>query len=211
VIAPGGSQPARRRYRRFVVLGDSMAEGIGDPVPGYEHLGWADRVARGLGPDTAYLNLGRRNLLAADVRAGQLQAALMFFGDLAAVLCGGNDLMRPDHDPARVERDVDAVVAALRAAGCDVIMMAPFDMSRSDAVDGAHRPTMRALIETMSAVAIRVARRRGALLLDFRAHPASADAGIYSADRIHLNARGHALVADRTLGAVLDGPEVQAA
>jgi lysophospholipase L1-like esterase len=207
---PQASQPLRPRYLRFVVLGDSMAEGIGDPVPGYERLGWADRVARGLGPDTAYLNLGRRNLLAAEVRATQLQPALMFFPDLAAVLCGGNDLMR-HRDPAAVERDVDAIVAPLRATGCEVIMMAPFDVSRSSALDDELRPNLHALIEAMSFVAGRVARRHDALLLDFRAHPAVGDPGIYSADLIHLNARGHALVADRTLRAVLAGPELRAA
>jgi lysophospholipase L1-like esterase len=101
-------------WRRFVVVGDSLAEGIGDPTPGYEHLGWADRVARGLEAD--YLNLGRRDLLAVEVRATQLERALAFAPDLAAVVCGGNDLMRADHDPEAVERNVDAIVAALRAA-----------------------------------------------------------------------------------------------
>jgi lysophospholipase L1-like esterase len=211
VIPSQASPSATRRYWRFAVLGDSMAEGIGDPVPGYEHLGWADRVSRGLGPDSAYLNLGRRNLLAAEVRATQLPQALMFFPDLAAVLCGGNDLMRPDHDPAAVELEVDAIVGTLTQTACDVIMMAPFDISESDAIDDGHKPGMHALVEAMAVIAGRVARRHGALLLDFRGHPAGGDAGIYSADGIHLNARGHALVAERTLRAVRDGPALWAA
>jgi lysophospholipase L1-like esterase len=135
----------------------------------------------------------------------------MFFPDLAAVLCGGNDLMRRGHDPAAVERDVDAIVAPLRATGCEVIMMAPFDMSLSSAVDEERKPAVRALTDAMSTLAKRVSRRRGALLVDFGADPSGADPGTYSADRIHLNARGHALVADRTLGAVLAGPELRAA
>jgi EmrB/QacA subfamily drug resistance transporter len=203
--------PARTGYRRFVVLGDSMAEGIGDPVAGYEQLGWADRVARALGPDVAYLNLGRRNLLAGEVRVTQLAPALTFFPDLAAVVCGGNDLMRRDHDPAVVEREVDGIVAALRAVGCEVIMLAPFDISQSDAVPDDRKPGWHALIEAMSRLAERVARRRGATLLDFRTHPAGGDAGIYSADRIHLNARGHALVADRAVTVLLAGQQQQAA
>ncbi len=101
-------------WARFVVVGDSMAEGIGDPTPGYEHLGWADRVANSL--EAEYLNLGKRNLLAAEVRATQLERALTFAPDLAAVLCGGNDPMRPDHDPEAVEKDVDGIVGALRVA-----------------------------------------------------------------------------------------------
>ena len=52
----------------------------------------------------------------------------------------------------------------------------------------------------------RVARRHGAILVAMRRHPASADAGVYARDRLHLNARGHAIVgseAVRALGAAL--------
>jgi lysophospholipase L1-like esterase len=187
-------------WRRFVVVGDSMAEGVGDPVPGYEHLGWADRVANTLRTD--YLNLGQRNLLAAEVRETQLERALAFAPDLAAVVCGGNDLMRPDHDPVAVEREVDAIVAALRAAGSEVIMFAPFDMSQSELVPADRKPTWRSLIERMGALAERVARRHGAVLVDFRAHPAGPESSIYSSDRIHLSARGHAICAAQTLRAL---------
>jgi RimJ/RimL family protein N-acetyltransferase len=128
-----------------------MAEGVGDPMFGYAHLGWADRVASALHVD--YLNLGRRNLLAAEVRETQLERALAFAPDLAAVVCGGNDLMRPDHDPVAVERNVDAIVAALRAAGSDVIMFAPFDMSRSELLPADRKQSWQSLIERMGALA----------------------------------------------------------
>jgi lysophospholipase L1-like esterase len=193
-----------RIYRRFVVVGDGMAAGIGDPVQGYEHLGWADRVAREL--DAAYLNLGRRNLLAGEVRATQLQPALMFFPDLAAVVCGGNDLMRRGHDPAAVEREVDAIVATFHAIGCPVIMLAPLDISRSDAIPAADKPGWHALIAAMTTLNRRVAHHHGALLVDLHEDPAGEDPAIFSADRIHLNDRGHALVADRVMTRLLPGP-----
>jgi EmrB/QacA subfamily drug resistance transporter len=187
-------------WRRFVVIGDSMAEGVGDPVPGYRHLGWADRVADRLGAE--YLNLGRRNLLAAEVRDTQLDRALAFSPDLAAVVCGGNDLMRREHDPGAVERVLDGLVASLRAAGSDVIMFAPFDISRTGLLSDDHRARWRSLIERMSDLAATVARRQGALLVDIRAHPAGAEPGIYSGDGIHLNARGQAICAAETLRAL---------
>jgi EmrB/QacA subfamily drug resistance transporter len=196
-------------YRRFVVVGDSIAAGVGDPVPGYEHLGWADRVARALGPDAEYLNLGKRNLLAAEVRATQLERALAFEPDLAAVICGGNDLMRADHDPAAVEAEVDSIVEALRAAGSEVIMFAPFDMSTSDALPDDYKPHWRSLIDRLTQQARRVARRNGALLVEFGDHPAGADASIYSSDRIHLNARGHAICAAVTARALARRAAVQ--
>jgi EmrB/QacA subfamily drug resistance transporter len=190
----------RSPWSRFVVVGDSMAEGVGDPAAGYEHLGWADRVANRL--QTEYLNLGRRNLLAGEVRESQLERALAFAPDLAAVVCGGNDLMQRDHDPVAVERHVDAIVAALRAAGSDVIMFAPFDMSQSELLPTDRKPAWRSLIERMGALAETVARRHGAVLVDFRAHPAGPEPSIYSRDQIHLNARGHAICAAHTLRAL---------
>jgi lysophospholipase L1-like esterase len=98
-----------------------------------------------------------------------------------------------------VERELDAIVAALRAVGADVLVMAPFDITRANVLPEDAKPAWRALIERMSALAERVAGRHGAVLIDFREHPAGTDAGIYSADRIHLNARGHAICAALTL------------
>ncbi len=62
--ARAGSHP----WTRYVAMGDSFTEGIGDPEPsrpgGYR--GWADRVAEELGrtqPDFAYANLAVRGRL----------------------------------------------------------------------------------------------------------------------------------------------------
>jgi hypothetical protein len=93
----------------------------------------------------------------------------------------------------------DEIVAAQRAAGPDVIMMAPFDMSQTELLPDEFKPTWRSLIERMSALAERAARRHGAVLIDFRDHAAGADTSTYSSDRIHLNARGHAICAAHTL------------
>ena len=39
-------------WKRYVALGDSFTEGVGDPRPGGRERGWADRVAESLaGPD----------------------------------------------------------------------------------------------------------------------------------------------------------------
>src|SRR5262245_17184984 len=84
---------AAHPWRRLVVVGDSTAEGIGDPVDGYCMLGWADRVAAelaGAAPGLVYRNLGCWDLRTAQVRAAQLDPALALSPDLAVVACGGN-------------------------------------------------------------------------------------------------------------------------
>ena len=92
------------RWRRFAVLGDSMAAGIGDDVPGYPSGGWATTIARALQrvhPDAAYLNTGERDRYAAQVRE-----RIRDLGDAVAELAerrGGIHIVMTHH-PAAAER-----------------------------------------------------------------------------------------------------------
>src|SRR5664280_2645880 len=66
---------------RFVAIGDSFTEGVGDPSPRYPngYRGWADRMARQLGradPTWEYANLALRSRLLDEVVAHQLEPAL---------------------------------------------------------------------------------------------------------------------------------------
>jgi lysophospholipase L1-like esterase len=91
-------------WRRFAVLGDSIAAGLGDPSEGYPEQPWCDRIAAELArsrPGLAYLNLGASNSTAAKVRERQLDVALAFSPDLALVACGGYDLLRFSYELAR--------------------------------------------------------------------------------------------------------------
>src|SRR5262249_2953846 len=86
-LRPGEAEKllAGHPWRRFAVLGDSVAEGAGEPAPGYADEPWCDRIAAALRahqPDLAYLNLGVGNTSAAQVRATQLPTALVFAPDL---------------------------------------------------------------------------------------------------------------------------------
>ena len=92
-------------WRRLAVVGDSIAEGVREPLDGWRDLSWIDRIAEAL-PALEVRNLGRRNLLARDVLASQLDAALAFRPDLAIVAAGGNDSLRRSFDPGVVEREL---------------------------------------------------------------------------------------------------------
>ncbi|QMU75163.1 SGNH/GDSL hydrolase family protein [Streptacidiphilus sp. PB12-B1b] len=196
-------------WRRFVVLGDSVAEGLGDAVPGYPDEPWADRIARELTqqqPELVFLNLGRSNTLAADVRAGQLEAALEFAPDLALVTCGGYDVLRPAFDAARVEDEIEAIVSALAATQCDVITVGIFDGSRSPHMPERFRAGMEQRLQELAAATLRVSDRHGTIHVDLTGHPTASSADIYSADGIHGNRRCHAISAAeaiRSLGARL--------
>lgn len=192
-------------WRRFAVVGDSVAEGVGDPVDGYRPLDWSRRVARGLRSHHAaleYRNLGVRGLRAREVRESQLAEALAFGPDLAAVCAGGNDAMARRFDADAVEAELDALVGALRGAGADVILITLFDVGQAIELPEPYGSRLGERMASLSLATIAVARRHGAVLVDCAGHPRGADPSIYSADRIHLNMRGHAIAAGATIRAL---------
>ncbi|HYZ30610.1 MAG TPA: SGNH/GDSL hydrolase family protein [Thermoleophilaceae bacterium] len=185
------------RWQRVVVLGDSIAEGVREPYDGYRDLSWIDRVAEALAASVAGLeltNLGRRNLFAAEVRERQLETAVALRPDLAIVAAGGNDALHPSFAPDELRGELDAIVAPLRRAGADVLMIELLDIVASGLIPPAHADALDERLRALAEITRAIARRHGALLVEMRTHPAAADPDIYASDRLHLNARGHAIV-----------------
>jgi lysophospholipase L1-like esterase len=200
-------------WRRFAVLGDSIAQGLGDPVDGYPDQPWCERIAAELTavqPDLAYLNLGASNSTAARVRARQLDAALGFSPDLALVACGGYDVLRFSYDLAGTEAELRAIIAALAGTGCDVVTVGLFDGSYAPALSEQLRESLRARLHELSRRMRAVCVDLGTLHVELTWHPASRDPGLYSQDPRHGTMRGHAIAAAesiRCLGAFLgSGP-----
>ncbi|MEU4826199.1 SGNH/GDSL hydrolase family protein [Actinomadura sp. NPDC023710] len=194
-------------WTRMVTIGDSIAEGVREPVPGYRDLSWTDRVEEALGaaPGFTALNLGRRDLVAAQVAAEQLGPALEFRPDLAFVVAGGNDMLRPDFDADGVRRELAAMVAAFRAAGADVVTIGLLDITAAGLGPSRYREVISARTRQLAALTADVAGEHGACHVDNpRGHPLAADPGIYCADGLHLNARGHAFAAANTIRALAD-------
>ncbi|MFF8594005.1 SGNH/GDSL hydrolase family protein [Streptomyces sp. NPDC015220] len=197
-------------WKRFVVLGDSVAEGLGDPVPGYLDQPWADRLATALkrhSPDMAHLNTGRRNTRAALVRSTQLTEVLDFRPDLALVACGGYDTLVTGFDAERVGAELRAIVTALRETGCTVITVSMIDGSRGPRVPAAVRDRLGERLRDLSEVTGRLARDLDTVHIDLFDHPVGGEDGLLSADGRHANRRGHAIAATeaiRTIGAYLD-------
>jgi lysophospholipase L1-like esterase len=202
-------------WRRLAVLGDSVAEGVGEPHPEYRNLSWIDRIAEPLRAATdglAVLNLGRRDLLAREVRERQLVPALAFEPDLAIVAAGGNDALRRSFTREAVERELDGIVGPLRSAGSDVLMIELMDIVASGLVPPERAAALDARFAALSDATRAVTLRHGAILVRMRRHAASADPGVYATDRLHLNARGHAIVATEAVRALSQAiPVVSAA
>jgi lysophospholipase L1-like esterase len=195
---------AAHPWRRFAVLGDSVAEGLAEPLPGYSEVQFADRVARELAataPSLDYLNLGHRGLRTREVRAGQLGPALDFRPDLALVVCGGNDAFPATYRPDAVDAELRAMVTALLAAGADVITVGLYNLSYSPSpkVPEWLRPGLRTRMRTLSERTAAIAAELGTLHVNLTTHPAATDPGLFAADGRHVNGRGDAIAFAETV------------
>ena len=189
-------------WRRIAVLGDSIAEGVREPHDGYRDLSWIERIVEPLAavaPGLTVMNLGQRDLRAAEVRELQLPAALRFRPDLAIVAAGGNDALRRSFSPEDVADELDAIVAPLREAGADLLMLELMDIVASGLIPPEHAAALDERMSGLAQATREVAVRHGAMLVEMRRHPISADQGVYASDRLHLNARGHAIVASEAI------------
>lgn len=191
-------------WRRFVAIGDSIAEGVGDLLPGYSPLPFADRVAAELAleaPDWAYLNLGRRNLRAHEVRAGQLAEALAFQPDLAFVVCGANDALRPGYQARAdaVDRDLAAMVTALQEHGALVITVSIFVRPRYPSLPSWLTPPPAERMTMLGRRTAAMASGLGTVHVDLANHPIAGDTASVSADGLHGNGRAQAVAAAATV------------
>jgi lysophospholipase L1-like esterase len=174
-------------WERVVVLGDSAAEGVREGSPGYRDLSWSDRLAAALTlarPGAVLFNLGRRGLRAPEVRAQQLETALALGPDLAIVIAGANDLARREYDPNMVRDELTAILAPLRATGADTLTMDLLDT-----------PVFGTRLGQLAQLTREASTALGGWHAPLREHPAAGDADLRASDDLHLNARGHAIVA----------------
>jgi lysophospholipase L1-like esterase len=182
-------------YRRFVALGDSQTEGLNDLDDALALRGWADRFAETLAattsPGLTYANLAVRGCRARHVVEHQLPVALALEPDLAAVAVGMNDLLRHDYDIDHTVARVEETFAALTAAGCDVVTMTFPDIAMMLPVMSWLRPREALLNERI----VEAAERYGVAVLDLFPLELSADPLMWSHDRIHGSASGHARIA----------------
>ncbi|MFC0313787.1 SGNH/GDSL hydrolase family protein [Gordonia phosphorivorans] len=194
-------------FTRYVALGDSFTEGVGDHAPELPGgvRGWADRVAQALDdaaraagePGLEYANLAIRGRKLKAVVDEQLAPALAMSPDLVTVHAGGNDILRPTVDLDDLLAYYDEAIAALTATGATVAIFTPHDPG-SAPVFGALRGRFAILAEGMR----QIADTRGAVLVDYWRIRDFDDPRLWDFDRMHMSAAGHQRMAIAVLEAL---------
>ncbi|MDZ8172699.1 SGNH/GDSL hydrolase family protein [Microbacterium xanthum] len=188
---------------RYVAIGDSFSEGVGDELPDGSVRGWADLVAQGWADGTRrpveYANLAIRGKLVWPIVEEQLEQALALRPTHLSFNGGGNDMLRPRIPLSRV---VDAFRRVLRRCdeqGVTLILL-------SGANPSSQLPLSRLIQSRGDALSRHVVE-----LVDDRSDVVRAlnwpdrelsTPGYWSQDRLHMNSRGHHRVAARVLAAL---------
>lgn len=183
--------PYRACVVRFVALGDSLTEGVGDPHPACPNglRGWADLFAADLArhdPDTEYANLALRAKRAVDVLTEQVDVALGMRPDLVSLWAGGNDVLRPVVRFDDVLAPTDEAVARLAATGAQVVVLTGFELSGSPVLG-----ILRSRVVSLNAGLRDIARRHGAALVDVSSRADWAHRSLWADDRVHPSPLGH--------------------
>ncbi len=191
-------------YRRYVALGDSFTEGIGDPHPGSPNgvCGWADRLAARLAradPEFRYANLAVRGRTMDDILTDQVQAAMLAEPDLVTIYAGMNDLMalRVDMD-AMMARYADGL-KSLQQTGATVLAFTAPDLGAKPMFRG-----LRGRAAIYNELLRRIADDLGVALIDFWRFDEFRDPRLWDHDRVHLSALGHEFMAERVFDCLPD-------
>lgn len=189
-------------WSRFVALGDSFTEGVGDPDPDSPGglRGWADRLAEILSlfdEDFAYANLAVRGKLIQQIADTQVEAALDLRPDLISICAGGNDVIRPGTDPDEVAAKLERIVERLSVGGATIMLFT--------GVDTAFQPVFRSIrgkVAIFNENVRKVAQRHDCIIVDQWALEELHDSRYWAGDRLHLNALGHHTIARAALAAL---------
>jgi lysophospholipase L1-like esterase len=188
---------------RYVAIGDSFTEGVGDDLPDGTVRGWADLVAAGLaaaGEPVQYANLAIRGRLMEPIVTEQLDAALALdpLPTLMTLNGGGNDMLRPKTDVGHLMALTERAVERCAASGVRLVLLSGADPS--DRLPFGR--TIRRRGDELTHGAAALAAKHDLTFVNMFHDREIRRAGYWSADRLHLNAFGHRRVASKVLAAL---------
>ncbi|MGO4147846.1 SGNH/GDSL hydrolase family protein [Paenarthrobacter sp. YAF11_1] len=185
--------------RRFVAIGDSFTEGVGDPSKVLPNgvRGWADRVAEKLAkaePGWEYANLAVRSKRLRHIIDEQLEPAVAMEPTLITLYAGGNDILDFGTDMDALLNDYELLVARLSETGATLVLFTGFDVKVSAVLEPFKKRN------TLYNQRVRdIAAKYGAVLVDYWCFDAYKDQRMWAPDRLHMSKAGHKYLAAQVL------------
>ena len=187
---------------RYVAIGDSFTEGVGDEQPDGSVRGWADLAAQGIadavGEPIQYANLAIRGKLLGPIIAQQLEPALALRPTLVSFNGGGNDMLRPGTDIPWIVAETERAMRRILETGAEPLLLAGANPTAG--IPGGGRVRERG--DRLTGEAGELAARLGIRFCDNWSDPELPGRQYWSPDRLHLAPVGHRRVAANVLRAL---------
>lgn len=198
---------------RYVALGDSFTEGMGDAdtsLPN-EVRGWADRTAEQLAAQEpgnpaafGYANLAIRGKKMQQILNEQVDLAVAMKPTLVTIYAGVNDILRPKVNIDAMISNYSDALGKLTDTGARVLVFTAFDASTSKVFGGIRGRT--AVYNELLREAVEL---RGAELVDYWRFSEYNDWRMWGVDRMHMSTPGHANMANRVLEVLGESARVE--
>lgn len=202
-VRQAAKAPLTQARIRYVAIGDSFTEGVGDELPDGTVRGWADLVAQGLadatGEPVEYANFAIRGRLLARIIAEQLEPALALGPTMISFNGGGNDMLRPGTNMPWIIRESEHALRRIQDAGASPLLLAGANPTGGLPSGGS----VARKGDELTRAAGEMAARMGIQFTDNWSDSELAGRQYWSLDRLHLGPVGHHRVASnvlRTLG-----------
>ncbi|MES5866578.1 GDSL-type esterase/lipase family protein [Bacillus cereus group sp. RP32] len=183
-------------WKRFVSIGDSFTEGIGDEVEGIALKSWVDHLVQLCEKDIEYANFAKRGLVTKEIRSQQLEKALTFNPDLVSLIAGANDVLKGRWNHEAYKNDMKFMIDTLSKAGADIIIASLPDFTVRLPFSSEKKQVLKEQLLEANEVILSLSREYKLHHVDFWNHHLVNDNTLWSKDLIHPNSKGYVKVAE---------------
>lgn len=183
-------------WKRFVAIGDSFTEGIGDEVEGIALKSWVDHFVQLCVNDIEYANFAKRGLVTKEIRSQQLEKALTFNPDLVSLIAGANDVLKGRWNHYAYKEDMKCMIDTLSETGADIMIANLPDFTVRLPFSTEKKQVLKEQLLEANEVILSLSREHQLHHIDFWNHQLVNDNTLWSKDFIHPNSKGYVKVAE---------------
>ena len=181
----------------FAVVGDSAASGVGDSDDHGNHFGWTYHLAKAFHEPLVYINASRPGARSAEVLNTQLPKVLEHAPELAAVIVGGNDLLRSNFSPQIFEKNLRQTLVELVSNGSTIMLLELHDPTVIVPMPYLVGRICRRRVSAVNEATHRLSKEFGAVTLPTRALTGIYEREKWHVDRMHPSKFGHQFIAEQ--------------
>lgn len=179
----------------FAILGDSVATGVGDYDPYGRPRGWCFHLASAFSQPINLIQVARSGAQSSEVKEIQLPRVLAYKPDIAALVVGGNDLLRNGFSPKKLYENLGETIAEFKALGTEVLMLQLHDPTQIVPLPRLLARVLRRRVEAVNQVYEKLVAEHQLVFLRTRTLPDIYQRHLWHFDRMHPSAYGHLILA----------------